>query len=299
MEKEKALRNGLPFLFRYSELTKKRVFALEKHFAVIGDPIEHSLSPLMHNAGYEAANLKAKYHRFQVKPKYLAEAVAGLCALGFSGFNVTIPLKEQILPLLDDLTPQAQRAGAVNTVKIELGKKIGHNTDGDGFVRSVEEEIKSFKDKKAVILGAGGAAKGIALALAERGMQVYILNRTSEKGIKLAETIAGYGGQATSGTLAPGEWLKDLDLLVQTTSVGLHNEPFAFSLQGISQQALVVDIIFNPWETPFLQEARNQGCRTLNGLGMLLHQGALAWEYWLGGEAPIEAMQQALKLNHQ
>ncbi|MDR3599047.1 MAG: shikimate dehydrogenase [Desulfosporosinus sp.] len=268
---------------------------MEKHYAVIGHPIEHSLSPEMHKAGYVALGLDAEYQRFDVEPSHLAEAVEGLCALGFSGWNVTLPHKENIISLLDTLTPQAKRAGAVNTVKIQAGQRIGHNTDGDGFVCAVEGELKGFKGKKAVLLGAGGAAKGIALALAEQGMQLHILNRTPEKAERLVQAIQREGGTATAGVFAPGVWLGDVDLLVQTTSVGLHGERFPFSVQGISEQALVVDIIFNPRETAFLQDAKQQGCRTLNGLGMLLHQGALAWEFWLGGQAPVEEMRQALQ----
>ena len=268
---------------------------MEKHYAVIGDPIEHSLSPWMHNAGYKAVGIDAEYQRFHVKPSDLAEVVEGLCALGFSGWNVTLPHKETIISLLDSITPQARRAGAVNTVKIHEGKRIGHNTDGDGFVRSVEKELTGFKGKKAVLLGAGGAAKGIALALIEQGMQLHILNRTLEKSKALVQTLQQEGGAATSGAFAPGEWLEDVDLLVQTTSVGLHAEPFPFSLEGISKQALVVDIIVNARETGFLEEAKRQGCRTLNGLGMLLYQGSLAWEFWLDGQAPVEVMRQALE----
>lgn len=268
---------------------------MEKHYAVIGDPIQHSLSPDMHNAGYQALGVDAFYQRFQVKADRLGEAVQGLHALGFSGWNVTLPHKEAILALLDTLTPQAERAGAVNTVKIHEGQMIGHNTDGDGFVRSVQEELNGFQGKKAVLLGAGGAGKGIALALAEQGMKLHILNRTPEKANELARIIQREGGMATAGEFAPGDWLKDVDLLVQTTSIGLHKEPFPFSLEGISKQALVVDIIFNPMETLFLIEAKQLGCRTQNGLGMLLYQGALAWEFWFGGQAPIEEMRQALK----
>lgn len=268
---------------------------MEKHYAVIGDPIQHSLSPWMHNAGYRALGVKAQYHRFRVQSAHLFEAVEGLCALEFSGWNVTIPHKESIVSLLDTLTPEAQSAGAVNTVKIQEGQRIGHNTDGAGFVRSVEADMNGFQGKKAVLLGAGGASKGIALALAEQGMQLHILNRTPDKAKELVQVIQGSGGTATSGNLAQGDWIEDVDLLVQTTSVGLHGEPFLFSLQGISEQALVVDIIFNPSQTAFLQEAKKLGCRTLNGLGMLLYQGALAWEFWLSGEAPVEEMRQALK----
>ncbi len=268
---------------------------MEKHYAVIGDPIEHSLSPGMHTAGYESLGIDAEYQRFHVKPSHLAEAVEGLCALGFSGWNVTLPHKEKIISLMDSLTPEALRAGAVNTVKLYEGQRIGHNTDGDGFVRSIEESLNGFKGKKAVLLGAGGASKGIALALAAQGMQIHILNRTPEKAKLLVELIKQWGGTATSGVFAPGDWLEDVDLLVQTTSVGLLGEPFPFTVQGISDQALVVDIIFKPGDTFFLHDAKKQGCRTMNGLGMLLYQGAYAWEFWLGGQAPVERMRQALK----
>lgn len=268
---------------------------MEKHYAVIGDPIDHSLSPWMHNAGYKALGIDAEYQRFCVKPSQLAAAVEGLCALEYSGWNVTLPLKERIIPLLDSLTPEAKRAGAVNTVKIEDGIKIGHNTDGSGFIRSVEGHLKTLQGKKAVLIGAGGAAKGIALALAEQGMKLHILNRTEKKAEELVKVIEHWEGSAASGEFSAGDWLSDADLLVQTTSVGLHDEPFPFSIAGISAQTLVVDIIVSPRETSFLTEARKQGCRTLNGLDMLLYQGALAWEFWFGGHAPVEAMKQALK----
>jgi len=268
---------------------------MEKHYAVIGDPIEHSLSPWMHNAGYKALGIDAVYERFRVEPSHLGEAVEGLCALGFSGWNVTLPHKSTIIPFLDTLTPEAIRAGAVNTVKLQEGQLIGHNTDGDGFIRSMEGEINGFKGKKAVLLGAGGASRGIAVALAVKGMQVHILNRTPEKATTLVELIHQSGGMASSGEFAMGDWLEEVDLLVQTTSVGLRGEPFPFSVQGIFDQALVVDIIFNPRETAFLRDAKEQGCRTLNGLEMLLYQGAYAWEFWLGGQAPVEGMRLALK----
>ncbi|KLU66358.1 shikimate dehydrogenase [Desulfosporosinus acididurans] len=268
---------------------------MEKHFAVIGNPIGHSYSPGMHNAGYKSLGIDAQYHRFQVPPDRLAEAVNGLCALGFSGWNVTLPHKETIIPHLDTLTPQAKRAGAVNTVKIVDGEKIGHNTDGDGFICSIESELQEFADKKAVVLGAGGASKGIALALAAKGMRVHILNRTPEKASELVRILDSKGGRGSFGEFKPGDWLKDVDLLVQTTSLGLRGEPFPFALEGICPKALAVDIIVNAQETSFLQEAKKLGCRVLDGTGMLLHQGALAWEFWLGGQAPIEVMRKGLQ----
>lgn len=275
---------------------------VEKHFAVIGDPIGHSLSPVMHRAAFKAKGIEAEYQRFRVSPERLKEAVEGLVSLGFDGWNVTLPHKEKIIPFLHELTPEAEKAGAVNTVRVDHGKLTGHNTDGLGFVRSIEEDTSGLaagKDsrshgKYAVILGAGGAAKGIALALADRGLKLHILNRTAGKAEELAGLVRARGGEASWAELVPGAWLGQADLIVQTTSVGLKGEKFLFSLQGINPQALVVDIIFRPAETLFLKEAKSYGCRTLNGLGMLLHQGVLAWEYWLGEQAPVAEMWTAL-----
>ena len=274
---------------------------MEKHFAVIGDPIEHSLSPVMHRAAFKAKGIEAEYQRFRVSPDNLGAAVSGLTALGFAGWNVTIPHKEKIIPFLHELTPEAKRAGAVNTVKVDSGRLIGHNTDGQGFVRSIETELVGtdsrgwFNGKNAVILGAGGAAKGIAFALADKGMNLHILNRTEEKAHELAGLVRAQGGEATGGELLPGKWLGQADLVIQTTSVGLKGEKFLFSLAEINPEALVVDIIFRPQETAFLREAKAKGCHTLNGLGMLLHQGVLAWEFWLGERAPLAEMWDALR----
>ncbi|MFZ3102810.1 MAG: shikimate dehydrogenase [Desulfitobacteriaceae bacterium] len=268
---------------------------MERYFAVIGDPIAHSLSPVMHQAGYKALGLSAQYLKFKVETQKLPEAIAGLRALGFSGCNITIPHKESVLCCVDELTPEAKRAGAVNTLKFTPEKIIGHNTDGLGFVRSIRGKLDKFEGRQAVILGAGGAARGIALTLAELGMNLLILNRTPEKASELVEDIRSVGGSASSGELRPGAWQKSVDLLVQTTSVGLHGESFPFELIDLSPRALVVDVIFGSKVTPFLQKAQALGCHTLNGLGMLLYQGALAWEFWLGGLAPVEVMWAALQ----
>lgn len=267
---------------------------MELHFAVIGDPIAHSWSPLLHERAFTAAGVEARYERFRVKPGDLGDAVRGLRALGFAGWNVTIPHKETIIPWLDELTPEASRAGAVNTVKVTGDRLIGHNTDGSGFVAASNDLVPDLAGRLAVIVGAGGAAKGIAVALAAHGMRIHIVNRSLDKAEVLADLVCRQGGVATSGPLLAGAWLAELDLLVQTTSIGLHGEQFPFSLQGIRSQAAVVDIIYRPWETPFLREAKSMGCRTMNGLAMFLHQGALAWQFWLDRPAPRPAMWQAL-----
>jgi shikimate dehydrogenase len=238
--------------------------------------------------------LNAEYQKFEVMPESLGDAVKGLKGLGFSGWNVTVPHKEKIIPYLDSLTVEAQRAGAVNTVKVSEGRLIGHNTDGTGFVRSIQEGMELEPGKKIILLGAGGAARGIAAALAPLGVHLHVMNRTAERAVELVESIRGYGGKAELEEWGRGDCLSQADCIIQTTTVGLNNEEFPFSLQGISTDTLVVDIIFNPWVTLFLRSAMEHGCRTLNGAGMLLYQGVSAWEYWLGGQAPVEAMRSAL-----
>ncbi|MEL1135151.1 shikimate dehydrogenase [Desulfitobacterium sp. THU1] len=267
---------------------------MEKHFAVIGDPIAHSLSPIMHQAGYKAAGYEADYQKFEVKPEALGEAVRGLKALGFTGWNVTVPHKEAIIPYLDELTVEAQRAGAVNTVKLMHNRLLGHNTDGSGFIRSLKDHLELDKGKKIAILGAGGAAKGIAMALTPFNVQLMILNRTPERAAELAQRVCEQGGQATQEAWGWGEWIAQADCLIQTTSIGLKNEPYPFSLEGIRPGCLVVDIIFNPWETPFLKSAKTMDCQVLNGIDMLLYQGVNAWEFWFEDQAPVEAMRRAL-----
>jgi shikimate dehydrogenase len=267
---------------------------MESYFAVIGNPIAHSLSPVMHQAGYRALNLEARYLKFKVEAERLFEAVLGLRALGFAGCNVTIPHKESILPYMDELTPEAKRIGAVNTIKFTSQKIIGHNTDGLGFVRSIQGKITEFAGKKAVILGAGGAARAIAFTLAGLGMEILILNIIPEMTSRLVSDIRAVGGDISGAEFKPGAWLQNTNLLVQATSVGLQGEKYPFELTGISPQTLVVDVIFGPKPTPFLENARALGCVALDGTGMLLHQGALAWEFWLGGRAPVAEMQAAL-----
>ncbi len=273
---------------------------MTKKFAVIGHPIEHSLSPEMYCAGFTALGLDASYERVSVAPENLPEAIGQMKEAGYSGWNVTIPHKVAIIPFLDEMTKDAERAGAVNTVKVAEGRLIGHNTDGSGFWQSLGDTRERLRGKEAVILGAGGAARGIAFTLAEQKMKIWVLNRTLHKAEELAQAVNKAGGEAVAGELDRGEWLNSAALIVQTTSIGLKEESYPFSLQGIPSRTLVADIIFNPWKTRFLKEAEELGCLTENGLGMLLYQGTLAWEFWWGSRAPAESMRAGLikALNH-
>lgn len=263
-------------------------------FAIIGSPVDHSLSPRLHEAGFRAAGIDAVYHKIAVEPERLAESLDSLRQNGYTGWNVTYPLKEKILDYLDVLTPEALNCGSVNTVKLENGLLCGHNTDGDGFVSSLTSLGYCFDEKNIVILGAGGSARAIAASLSSRNCKISIRNRSCQKAEGLARMVSRLGGQASSDPFEHGLWLRDIDLLIQTTPVGMAGDAYPLSLYGINPAAWVVDIIYKDQFTPFLKSASGYGCKTLNGLGMLIHQAALAWKFWLGVDGPVEIMRDAI-----
>lgn len=264
---------------------------MKKWFAVIGDPIKHSKSPEMHHFWYEDMGEDAAYVPIHVAPEQLAEAVQSMKLLGTSGWNVTIPHKETIIPYLDELDEQAKKMGAVNTVVRQAdGTLKGYNTDGLGFVRSLEEAIGSEqKAANVLVIGAGGAARGIAFALQASGYtNMTVANRTVEKASAIVSEMGA--GDAISLQQA-GEQLANFDILVQTTSAGL-NDAFSmpFPLTNLKEGAIVADIVYNPLITPFLQAAQQQGARIVTGVGMFVHQGAIAYEHWLQKTPNTNAM---------
>lgn len=257
---------------------------MKKWFAVLGDPIEHSKSPFMHNQWFNELNIDATYIPIHVKKEDLGQAVASLKLLGASGWNVTIPHKESIIPYLDEIDETAKRMGAVNTVvRLSNGKLKGYNTDGSGFVRSLEEKVgENHKDKEVLLLGAGGASRGIAFALKDFGYKnITIANRTVEKAEKLIEELGT--GNASSLTEAEQN-LNKYGIVIQATSSGLAGSAFAMpiSLENLKEQTIVADIVYNPLMTPFLLEAEKRNAVVVTGIGMFVHQGAIAFHYWLG-----------------
>ena len=264
---------------------------MKKWFAVIGDPIKHSKSPEMHHFWYEQMQEDAAYVPIHVTPDALAQAVQSMKLLGISGWNVTIPHKETIIPYLDALDEQAAKMGAVNTVVRQSdGTLKGYNTDGLGFVRSLEEAIgDAQKAARLLIVGAGGAARGIAFALHASGYtNITIANRTVEKAAAIVAEMNT--GEAISLQHA-GEQLAQFDILVQTTSAGLHEDfSMPFPLTHLREGAIVADIVYNPLITPFLQAAQQQGARIVTGVGMFVHQGAIAYEHWLQQTPNTNAM---------
>lgn len=272
-----------------------------KLFALIGDPVDQSLSPAMHNAAFRALGLNCAYVALRVPERFLPEAIGGIRALGIAGFNVTTPHKIGIVGLLDELDESASLVGAVNTVKNDRGKLIGFNTDGEGALRALKGKIGPIKRKEVVLLGAGGAAHAIAFSLASAGARLTIANRTVPKARAFASTIEqklGINVEVISLARAKlTEALKNADALINATSVGMYPraDQTLVSASMMHRGLIVNDIVYRPLLTRLLREARRAGGMTIDGLGMLVHQGALAFEIWTGKQAPIKVMDAAAK----
>jgi len=272
-----------------------------KILGIIGHPIGHSLSPAMQNAALSFCGLDYIYVPFDVHPDYLASGVQGIRALGITGFNVTIPHKSAIIPFLDSLDESAVAAGAVNTVLNLSGHLVGYNTDGDGFVKSLAEDLDYLPQGGTItLLGAGGAARGAVAALCRAGAsRIVIVNRTADKARSLAVEL---GKRYTSTEIHvpdtdhdSNKCLETSDLLVNTTSVGMVNSCYSLvSLDGLPLSAKVYDMVYAPPVTALLQDAIARGHRCANGLGMLSGQGELAFKIWTGVEAPHGVMRQML-----
>jgi shikimate dehydrogenase len=269
---------------------------------LFGDPVSHSLSPAMHQAAFRAAGLNAAYLPWAVAAADLPDAIRALRGLhNFLGANLTIPHKEAVISLLDRLTLDARAIGAVNTIVRQGDALLGDNTDAAGFLASLAAVLPDGpKGAITVVLGAGGAARAVAVALARAGCgRVQILNRTPARALQLAAAVAAQAPDCTvvSGPLEPAARLDPAaDLVVNTTAVGLRaDDPPLFAYERLDPHAVVYDLIYRPPETPLLAAARRRGCRSLNGLGMLLEQGALAFERWTGRPAPRAVMRAALE----
>jgi len=269
-------------------------------YGVIGDPIEHSLSPQMHNAAFKKLGLNCIYLPFRVTQRDLKSAALGMRALNIRGFNVTTPHKTAIVEFLDELDKTAQEVGAVNTILNDEGRLIGYDTDGLGAVRALEEQNEDPSDKRIVLIGAGGAATAIAFTLARRARSIFILNRTQHKAVKLAKDIERKlvkkvsAGSLTRDSLF--EALRDADILINATSVGMYpKSKQTVATRKILHSGMVVfDIVYNPVKTLLLSEAEAAGAKTIPGVGMLVHQGAEAFKIWTNHSPPVEVMRRAV-----
>lgn len=256
---------------------------------VFGWPVEHSLSPRLHGFWLDRYGIDGTYIPLPVRPEHFAEALRALPRLGFRGANVTVPHKEAALRAVDDLTERARRVGAVNTlIAGEDGRLLGDNTDGFGFIENLHQGAPDWKpaEGRAVVLGAGGAARGVVAALQDAGVpEVVVLNRTLDRAHRLA---ADLGAGVTAASLdSVGDWVADCRLLVNTTSLGMAGETAQESLPPdtvgrLAEDAIVNDIVYTPLITPLLEAARRQGNRVVDGLGMLLHQARPGFEAWFG-----------------
>ena len=269
---------------------------------VLGYPVAENPTCVMQEAAFAALGLNWRYLTMEVKPKDLADAMRGVRALGMRGINLTIPHKIAVMPLLDDIATDAQIIGAVNTVYREGDRLIGANTDGKGFLRGLRDEAQlDPKGKRVAVLGAGGAARAITFELAFAGASgLTVINRDEERGRQLVNALR----EDTAAAVQVVPWSStyvvppEIEILVNATSIGLYPDVEAqpdISLDRARADLLVCDVIPNPPQTAFLKAAAERGATTLDGLGMLVYQGAIAFKLWTGVEADIAAMRRALE----
>lgn len=260
-------------------------------YGLIGHPVGHSLSPPMHEAGFAALGLDARYVTFEPPREAAHRAIESAATLGIRGLNVTIPFKESVLDAVDP-DPLARRVGAVNTVAFDTDPPSGHNTDVDGAMRALRHHGVSIDGAESVVIGAGGAGRGIAFGLADEGANVRIVNRTVER----AEALAGDIPSATAhGLDALDELLIGADITVNATSVGMESEESVVPTAALHGDLVVMDAVYRPLQTRLLREAEAAGATTVDGAWMLLFQGVAAFERWTGQDAPVDAMNAALR----
>ena len=267
--------------------------------AVIGDPIEHTLSPTMHNAAFEHLNLNMVFLAFRVTPDQLENALRGVRALGIRGLNVTMPHKTSVTEFLDEADAAVRFLGAANTILNQDGRLKGFNTDGIGAVKALKQNGVNLTGKKVLVLGAGGAAKAVAFCLANEVDELCILNRDAAKARELASTLEPWGKHIIGDELSPRniqEELRDSDVLINATSVGMapNAHESLVEIRWLKTDLSVMDIVYNPVETKLIRDAKTAGAKIVNGVEMLLHQGAASFEIWMGCKAPVEVMREAL-----
>ena len=265
-------------------------------YGIIGYPVEHSFSPRMHNAAFSALKMDARYLAFPVKPEQVQQALEGIRVLNISGINVTVPHKSSVIPYLDEVTPLAQKLGAVNTILNVDGRLSGTNTDISGFVRSLGALKFSPKIKNVAVLGAGGSARAVLAGLAAAGAsRILIHNRTAGR-VESVVTEFSHNFPETQLTAVSLQTVQDsnLDLLVNTTTVGMESDESPLDLSQCVKIEHVLDLIYSPAKTRLLRQAEELGIPAVNGSGMLLYQGCDAFTFWTGKPAPENVMREQL-----
>lgn len=273
-----------------------------KIVGVIGDPIEHSRSPQMHNAAFAELGLNFVYVPFHIQPDALPAAIEGLKAINVVGLNVTIPHKQAVIPFLDEISREVELTGAVNTLTFEEGRIKGDNTDGLGFLEGMRETgLELSQDETALVIGAGGSARAIVVALSSIGLEnVFVANRTKSKAVKLAEDLSDRIGTSIHGIGLDDPQLADIvnsvALVVNTASAGMDtSKPPLIDTEWLRPQTAVYDIVYTPPETRLLLAASQRECHTIQGLSMLVYQGAIAFEKWTKVTPPVKTMKQVLQ----
>jgi len=284
---------------RVSQPVQPAISAATRLCAVYGSPIRHSASPAMHNAAFAALGLDWRYLAFEVDPENLRAAIAGAKAMGFAGLNLTVPHKLLAVDMVDELDASAKKWGAVNTIRFGPEGAVGFNTDADAIVTALREDLKvELRGAKVLLLGAGGAGRTAALKLASENVaELFLANRTTSKAEEIAAEIKK---QSPAVKVSVGFPKSSVDLILNATSLGLKADdasPLDENQFSLNQTRAVYDMIYRPVETRLLAAAKTAGCRMANGLGMLLHQGAKAFEIWTGRPAPLDVMRRALEQN--
>ncbi|MCL0094566.1 shikimate dehydrogenase [Dehalococcoidales bacterium] len=266
-----------------------------KVYGIIGDPIEHTMSPIMHNAAFKKLGIDCWYLPFRVRKEELGKAIEGMRALNISGLNVTIPHKVAVIPFLDKLDPMARKIGSVNTIVNDDGVLTGYNTDATGFLQALLEKGIRPEGKNIVILGAGGASRAISFILAERGGNLVILNRTLDKAKEWVSRLSKILNREAKALKLDEENLvvamEKADILINATSVGMSPDETLVPAQLLKPGLIIFDIVY-PIKTRLLREAEAAGSQTISGLDMLVWQGAMAFEKWTGKAAPLELMKE-------
>lgn len=277
--------------------------ATTKLYGILGHPVSHSLSPSMHNNAFEKLGLDYVYLAFDITPGKLGEAVRGIKSLGIKGVNITIPHKQTIVNLVDEIDDDAMLVGAVNTVKNDDGKLVGYNTDVGGFLRAIKDDFGFIPTgKKSILIGAGGAARAVIVGLCNsKASEIVIINRTVSKAEDLAAEFGHHFPKIKFRALSLGNQneiineMRKCELLVNSSSAGMKGEnPLNLPLGVLPRGACVYDLVYDPLVTPLVRDARDLRLNTQSGVSMLLYQGVDAFEIWTGRKAPVEEMKKAL-----
>ncbi len=268
-----------------------------KIVGLLGCPVEHSLSPAMHNAAFEHLKLNYCYVTFLVVPDMLEDALKGIRALNLRGVNVTVPHKENVAPFLDDVSEEASFIGAINTIRNDDCKLTGYNTDGMGFMQSMSESGIVADNKKILLIGTGGACRAISYYLSSKASKVWLYDLDPQKADSLSQHLnklkRNVSETVDKSLIKSGDFFSSIDIIINATPLGLKaDDPMPVSTNMLNNTHIVCDLIYK--KTPLIREASKIGCKTLDGRGMLLWQGVFAFEIWTGVMPPVEVMRRAV-----